>query len=51
MGCGDVCPFVPAKQKIEWDIEDPKGKLKEKFREVRNKIEKKIKEFMKEIGA
>lgn len=51
MGCGDVCPFVPAKTRIEWEIEDPKGKPKEKFREVRDKIEKKIKEFMKEIGV
>jgi protein-tyrosine-phosphatase len=47
MGCGDVCPFVPAKQRIEWEIEDPKGKPKGKFREVRDKIEKKIKEFLR----
>jgi len=47
MGCGDVCPFVPAKTRIEWEIEDPKGKPKEKFREARDKIEEKIKEFLK----
>ncbi len=47
MGCGDVCPFVPAKQRIEWEIEDPKEKPKEKFKEVRDKIEKKIKEFLR----
>jgi arsenate reductase len=51
MGCGDVCPFVPAKQRIEWEIEDPKEEPIEKFREVRDEIEKKIKEFMKEIGV
>jgi len=49
MGCGDVCPFVPAKERIEWEIEDPKGKPKEKFREARDKIEKKIKEFFKNL--
>ena len=49
MGCGDVCPFVPAKERIEWEIEDPKGKPKEKFREARDKIEEKIKEFLKNL--
>ena len=47
MGCGDVCPFVPAKKRIEWEIEDPKRKPKDKFREVRDKIESKIREFLK----
>lgn len=49
MGCGDVCPFVPAKERIEWEIEDPKGKPKEKFREARDKIEEKIKEFLNKL--
>lgn len=26
LGCGDVCPFVPAEKHIEWQIEDPKDK-------------------------
>lgn len=46
MGCGDVCPFVPAKQRIDWEIEDPKGGSIDKFREVRDKIEEKVKEFL-----
>lgn len=49
MGCGDVCPFVPAKERIEWEIENPKGEPREKFREARDKIEKKIKEFLKNL--
>jgi arsenate reductase (thioredoxin) len=49
MGCGDVCPFVPAKQRIEWEIENPKGKSKEKFRQTRDKIENKLKEFLKNL--
>ncbi|OGC80092.1 MAG: hypothetical protein A2W07_07830 [candidate division Zixibacteria bacterium RBG_16_43_9] len=51
MGCGDVCPFVPAKQRIEWQIEDPKGESKEKYREVRDKIEEKIKKFLKKTDS
>ncbi len=46
MGCGDVCPFVPAKTRIEWEIEDPKGKSKEKFREVRDEINSQVKDFL-----
>ncbi len=49
MGCGDVCPFVPAKERIEWEIEDPKGKSKGEFREARGMIEKKVKEFLKRL--
>jgi arsenate reductase len=49
MGCGDVCPFVPAKKRIEWEIEDPKGKSNEEFRRTRNKIENKVKEFLEEL--
>jgi arsenate reductase len=46
MGCGDACPFVPAKTRIEWEIEDPKGKSKEKFREVRDEIQSQVEDFL-----
>jgi arsenate reductase len=49
MGCGDVCPFVPAKQRIEWDLSDPKGKPIEAFREIRDLIERKVKEFVEHL--
>ena len=49
MGCGDVCPFVPAKKRIEWDIVDPKGKPIEDFREIRDTIEKKVLEFIENL--
>ena len=26
MGCGDECPFLKAKRRVDWDLEDPKGK-------------------------
>jgi glutathione/glutaredoxin type arsenate reductase len=49
MGCGDVCPFVPAKERIEWDIPDPQGESIEKFREVRDQIKKILTEFLKNL--
>jgi arsenate reductase (thioredoxin) len=41
MGCNDqgVCPGQFFKPKIEWHLEDPKGKPIEKVREIRNQIE------------
>lgn len=30
MGCGDECPFVPAKRRIDWQIRDPiRGRVSE----------------------
>ncbi len=46
MGCKDVCPIYPAKEKIEWDIEDPIGQPIEVFRQVRDKIRSRVEEFL-----
>ena len=46
MGCGDACPWMPAKKFIDWQIPDPKHMEPEQFREVRNFIEKKVKELL-----
>ena len=48
MGCGDICPLVPAKEFINWNIPDPTGTPPEFFRKVRDKIERKTVEFTKE---
>jgi len=50
MGCGvDVCP-APLVESEDWGIEDPSGKSIEKFREVRDKIKRRVEELIKEIG-
>ena len=48
MGCIDQteCPAVFLGNHQDWGIEDPKGKPIEKVREIRNEIEKKVKEFV-----
>lgn len=50
MGCEEVCPAVLAKKIIEWKIPDPKGKSIDFFREVRDLIENKVRDFLKEIS-
>lgn len=39
MGCGDACPHVPAKHRLDWDLPDPKHLSDEGFRAVRDRIE------------
>jgi arsenate reductase len=38
MGCGDECPFIPAKRYIDWELDDPAGQPIERVREVRDEI-------------
>lgn len=45
MGCGDECPMLNATRREEWDIPDPKEMPPEQFREVRDLIERKVKEL------
>jgi protein-tyrosine-phosphatase len=49
MGCGDECPLVVARQRIDWKIPDPKEMSPEQFREVRNLIEVKVKELISSL--
>jgi protein-tyrosine-phosphatase len=46
MGCGDTCPFVRTKTRIEWNIPDPKNLSLEDVREVRDTIQEKVKELL-----
>jgi len=49
MGCGDACPWMPAKKFIDWQIPDPKNMEPGAFNEVRDLISKKVKELLEEL--
>jgi arsenate reductase (thioredoxin) len=49
MGCGDACPWMPAKQFIDWQIPDPKDMNENDFRKVRDTIKDKVKELLDSI--
>lgn len=49
MGCGDECPLVHAKQRVDWKIPDPRDMTPGQFREVRNLIESKVKELIETL--
>jgi len=47
MGCGDACPYVPTTVDA-WDIPDPAGRPIEEVREIRDLIERQIKDLVAE---
>jgi protein-tyrosine-phosphatase len=50
MGCGDACPFVPAKHRLDWKIDDPKGRDTEFFCKIRDTIGRNVKELIQQIS-
>ncbi|MBP9098046.1 MAG: arsenate reductase ArsC [Ferruginibacter sp.] len=49
MGCGDACPWMPAKKFVDWQIPDPKHMEPADFNKVRDLIESKVKALLAEI--
>jgi len=49
MGCGDACPLVRAKRRLDWNIPDPKDLPADQFRAVRDLIEAKVKDLLAEM--
>src|SRR3984885_2744776 len=42
MGCGESCPVVPGLQRLDWPLEDPKGKPASRVREIRDDIRERV---------
>lgn len=42
MGCGDACPWMPAKEFIDWQIPDPKNVEPQEFNKIRDLIKEKV---------
>ena len=51
MGCGDACPWMPAKQFVDWQIPDPKHMDPQQFNEVRDFIKNKVKELISDLNG
>ena len=46
MGCGDECPWIPARNREDWDIPDPKAMPPDEFRVVRDDIESRVRTLL-----
>jgi protein-tyrosine-phosphatase len=51
MGCGDACPWMPAKQFFDWQIPDPKEMNEDEFRQVRDLIKKEVGYLLSALSA
>lgn len=49
MGCGDACPSVRARRREDWAIPDPKHLSPQEFRELRDEIERKVKQAIADL--
>jgi arsenate reductase len=47
MGCGDACPAVPARQRLDWAIPDPKHMDPSEFAVVRDSIRAQVEALLK----
>lgn len=50
MGCGDTCPTVQAKQRVDWAIPDPRHLSPGEFRVIRDMIRDKVASMLRELG-
>ncbi len=49
MGCGDACPWMPAKRFVDWEIPDPKHMEPAEFNQVRDYIKDKVQQLLTEL--
>ncbi len=49
MGCGDACPWMPAKKFIDWDIPDPRNMEPADFNKVRDLIREKVSDLLRTL--
>jgi protein-tyrosine-phosphatase len=49
MGRGDACPFYPGKRYLDWDIPDPHGRPLEAVREIRDLIQARVTDLLRDL--
>lgn len=53
MGCGvqETCPYKYLKDFTDWGIDDPMGQHVQKYRQVRDEIEKRVQELVEHLSG
>ncbi|MFM9874526.1 MAG: arsenate reductase ArsC [Fimbriimonadaceae bacterium] len=46
MGCGDACPHLPAKNRDDWELQDPRDLPPDQFNLVRDDIQARVKKLL-----
>jgi protein-tyrosine-phosphatase len=50
MGCGDECPNLRAARREDWPLPDPKHLPPEQFNQVRDEIERRVRELIRSLA-
>ncbi len=51
MGCGDACPIFPGIRYVDWPVDDPAGQGLGAVRQVRDDIERRVRDLIAELGV
>ena len=49
MGCGDECPWIPAKRREDWALPDPKHLEGDDYRAVRDEIGRRVSALLESL--
>ncbi len=49
MGCGDNCPWIPARQREDWALPDPRDMDDDGYRAVRDEIGARVKALLESL--
>jgi protein-tyrosine-phosphatase len=50
MGCGDACPIYPGKRYEDWDVADPAGAGLDEVRNIREDLQARVSNLLREFG-
>jgi arsenate reductase (thioredoxin) len=50
MGCGEACPVVPGLRRMDWPLDDPKGKPIAEVRRIREEIRGRVEALIADEG-
>lgn len=50
MGCGERCPVVPGLRRLDWPLEDPKGKELARVRQIRDEVRGRVVDLLAAEG-
>ena len=50
MGCGEACPVVPGLKRMDWPLEDPKGRPIERVPQIRDDVRQRVAELLGQQG-
>ena len=51
MGCGDACPSIPARNRDDWALPDPREMDPEDFNKVRDEIEGRVVSLLRQMNV